>query len=360
MKSRTAVRFRGDDGFGISRVGRILSRLLIAAITLFAALPAAAQAPGERSAVYPLDCDRNCLIGFARSYMAALKAHRPSEVPAAKSVMFTENNVPLAIGDGLWGTVSDVSADALEVADAETGNAAWFGYVREHGEPAIYAMRIKVVDKKITEVETVVHRKTGLPAPFGDVARMEHDHAFQEVLPAEQRRPRARLVAVAQSYFNTVEYNDGTVFARFDEECARLENGISTTAAPKGAPTGAPAPGSGGPPPASGGNASAIAQGCEAQFKLGLYRINKRVRERLFPIVDEERGVVVASGFFDHANYFDSYRLTNGATMRTAMKWPNSISLLEAFRIRDGKIHRIEAVFTYVPYFMHNPWAGAK
>jgi len=341
-------------------------------LAALSALPAAAQAPGERSAVYPLDCDRGCLIGFARSYMAALKAHRPSEVPAAKSVMFTENNVPLAIGDGLWGTVSDVSADALEVADAETGNAAWFGYVREHGEPAIYAMRIKVVDRKITEVETVVHRKTGLPAPFGEVTRMEHDHAFQEMLPAEQRRPRARLVAVAQSYFNTVEYNDGTVFAPFDEECARLENGISTTAVPKGAPTGAPAPGSGGPPPAAGsggpppasggggGNASAIAQGCEAQFKLGLYRINKRVRERLFPIVDEERGVVVASGFFDHANYFDSYKLTNGATMRTAMKWPNSISLLEAFRIRDGKIHRIEAVFTYVPYFMHNPWAGAK
>src|SRR5262249_5140863 len=142
---------------------------------------------GERSAVYPLDCDRSCLIGMARSYVAALKAKKPADVPAAKTLVFTENNVPLALGDGLWGTISDVSADALEVADAETGNAAWFGYVREHGEPAIYAMRIKVVDRKITEVETVVHRKTGLPAPFGDVTKMEHDKAFQEILPEEQR-----------------------------------------------------------------------------------------------------------------------------------------------------------------------------
>ena len=46
--------------------------------------------------------------------------------------------------------------------------------------------------------------------------------------------------------------------------------------------------------------------------------------------------------------------------MKTALKWPNSITLLEAFRVRDGKIHRIEAVFTYVPYFMHNPWAARK
>jgi hypothetical protein len=42
--------------------------------------------------------------------------------------------------------------------------------------------------------------------------------------------------------------------------------------------------------------------------------------------------------------------------MRTALKWPNSISLIEAFRVRNGAIHRIEAVFTYVPHMMHNPF----
>jgi hypothetical protein len=97
--------------------------------------------------------------------------------------------------------------------------------------------------------------------------------------------------------------------------------------------------------------------GCENQFKLGLYRINKRIRRNIF-IIDPDRGVVVARGFFDHANEFDHYKLTNGRDMRTALKWPNSITLLEAFRIRNGEIQRIEAVFTYVPYFMHNPFWG--
>jgi hypothetical protein len=105
------------------------------------------------------------------------------------------------------------------------------------------------------------------------------------------------------------------------------------------------------------GTAAGIAQGCEAQFKLGIYRINKRVRERRYPLIDEERGIVVATGFFDHANTFDSYQTTDGKTMKTALKWPNSITLVEAFKIRAGKIYRIEAIFTYVPYFMHNPWA---
>lgn len=321
-----------------------MAALAVAAAAALAG-PALPQAPGAKSAVTPSDCDRACLIGFARRYMTALAARNPASLPLAKDVMFTENDVAMPIGEGLWGTVSEVASTALEVADAETGNAAWFGYVREHGEPAIYAMRIKVERGRISEVETVVHRKTGLPAPFGDVARMQHDPAFQEVLPPAQRRPRERLVAVAQSYFNTVELNDGTVFAPFDAECGRLENGISTTA---------PTPG------AVGGNAAAIAQGCEDQFKLGLYRINKRVRERRYPLVDEERGIVVASGFFDHANAFDRYTLTDGREMKTALKWPNSITLLEAFRVRDGKIHRIEAVFTYVPYFMHNPWAERR
>jgi hypothetical protein len=42
------------------------------------------------------------------------------------------------------------------------------------------------------------------------------------------------------------------------------------------------------------------------------------------------------------------------------LKWPNSISLLEAFKIRDGQIYRIEAVFTYVPYFMHSPFTDSN
>ena len=46
--------------------------------------------------------------------------------------------------------------------------------------------------------------------------------------------------------------------------------------------------------------------------------------------------------------------------MKTVLKWPNSISLLEAFKIRSGEISRVEAVFTYVPYFMPSPFATSN
>ncbi|AKH44142.1 hypothetical protein FHS61_001461 [Altererythrobacter atlanticus] len=315
-----------------------LAALALAGLTT----PAFAQAPGEGSAVPARPCDRECLIGFLKDHMAALKAGDASALPLAADIRFTENNVLLPVGKGLWNTVTAVDEIGLETADPWTGNAAWFGSVRENGEPAIYAVRIHVEDGLIDEIESVVHRKTALPAPFGDVEQMVHDPEFYEILPQEERSTRERLHAIADSYFDTVEVNDGQVFAPFADDCARLENGISTTAA---------APGDGG------GNAASIMAGCENQFKLGIYRINKRIRRDIF-IIDEERGVAVARGFFDHANEFDRYLLTNGQEMKTALKWPNSITLLEAFRIRNAEIQRIEAVFTYVPYFMHNPFWG--
>jgi len=316
--------------------------LFAAALAAVAPLaPVGAQAPGEPSAVADISCDRACLIGAVRGYVDALRARDPAAAPLAEDAVFTENNVILPVGKGLWGSVTDVDKTGLEVADPLTGNAAWFGSVRENGQPAIFAVRVHVQGGKIDQIESVVHRKTALPAPFGNTENMTHDPAFNEVLPPEQRRPRERLRAIADSYFDTVELNDGQVFAPFDEDCGRLENGISTTSRAR-----------------DGVQGFTLVDGCEAQFKLGIYRINKRIRERLYPIIDVERGVVVASGFFDHANEWDRYLLTDGREMKTALKWPNSITLLEAFRIKDAKISRIEAVFTYVPYFMHNPWAG--
>jgi hypothetical protein len=295
------------------------------------------QAHEIRSAVPLGDCARDCLIGFANGYMDALAHKDPTRIALSKHVRFTENDVEMSIGtDGIWGSISAVRDDGLTMADAATGDAAWFGMVEEHGHPAYYAMRIKVRQGEITEVETVINRLPDLPKPFGDPEKYQHDPAFNDILAPEDRRSRERLIAVANGYFSTVERNDGQVLTEFDDDCQRIENGISTT---------------------RGGSGSAnIAQGCEAQFKLGIFKINKRIRDRRYFLVDEERGIVVAAGYFDHANTFDRYKLTNGQELKTVLKWPNSLTLLEAFKIKAGKIYRIEAIFTYAPYFMHSIW----
>ncbi len=317
--------------------------LALAGLLALAASPLAAQQPGQSSAVYTFACDRDCLIGKLGEYMDALAARSPSAVSAAPDIVFTENNVVLELGEGIWGTVTGVDDVGLEVADPQTGNAAWFGSVMENGRQRMFGLRIHVTDGEIDEAETIVVRSMDLTRPSRPAVQLQHDPAFFEILPPAERRSRERLQRIADAYFDTVELNDGLVFAPFDEDCGRLENGRSTTS--KADPNGS-------------FGAVSIVEGCEAQFELGIYRINKRVRERRFPLIDTERGIVVATAFFDHANEFDRYLLTDGREMETALKWPNSVTLLEAFRIRDAKIHRIEAVFTYAPYFMHNPFAG--
>lgn len=320
---------------GLGLAAALPSAVLIGLCTLVPSR-ASAQAHGASSAVDRLDCDEQCLETVAQRYMDGLVHHDPARVPFAPDVRFSENDVTLAIGQGLWGSISSASRAPLLATDEVTGNVAWFGTVEEHGAPAYYAMRLKVVGGQISEVETVVERKGRWPAPFGDPAKLAHDGAFAEVLPPQERRERERLRDVANGYFSTVERNDGQLLTSFDPDCQRIENGISTTQGNFGS--------------------AALAQGCEAQFRLGFFRINKRVRERRYPLIDAKRGVVVATGFFDHDNSFVRYRTTDGKEHQTLLKWPNSLSLMEAFKIRSGRIYRVEAVFTYVPYFMHSPW----
>jgi len=318
-------------------MNKFMMKLGVVALGL-AAVAAQARAPGESTAWRVPDCDHACLTQFAKDYVAAIAKRNASTLKQAKNVHFTENNVPLVFGkEGLWATATGIAPTALIAADTQTGNVAWLGTAEENGKPVYFALRIGVKGRAIAEVEQVVVRNTGLPLPFADVTKVVHDPTFNDILPPEQRRSRERLRAVADGYFNTVELNDGNIFTPFDIECGRLENGILTTA---------------GNTAGTGG----ISPGCEAGLKTGMYRINKRIRERRYPVIDVERGVVVATGFFDHANEFDRYKLVDGREQRTALKWPNSISLIEAFRVKDSKIHRIEAVFSYVPHMMHNPF----
>jgi hypothetical protein len=74
--------------------------------------------------------------------------------------------------------------------------------------------------------------------------------------------------------------------------------------------------------------------------------------------VDEERGLVMAAAFIDHAGRLREYALTDGRVLQsTIFRRPHSYCLLETFKIRGGKIQQVEAVFTTVPYRMPSPWA---
>lgn len=309
-----------------------------------ARLSKADNASRAQNATAARDCDRQCLYGFVDQYLAALVARDPARLPWAKNVLFTENNVALQIGDGLWGTITGRVADDLRAADPENGQVAYFGVVDERGNQAFFALRLKVDDRKISEVETIVDRKGYGPGPFGDPSAMKPVPVLLEDVPPERRRPRERLISLADGYFNTLQLNDGALFTQFTDDCSRRENGVWTANDPN---------------PAANANSTLSAYGkisCEAGFKLGNYRWDDRLRDRRFPLVDEEKGLVLAGGFIDHSGRLETYTTTDGVKHESPIKSPHSFCFLEMFKVVDGKIRHAEAIFITVPYYMPSPW----
>jgi hypothetical protein len=280
--------------------------MMKASLTIVMSAVIAAAGPREQTVreTQPASCDRACLSNMLDDYIAALKAHDPSRLPLVQGVHFTENNVPLAPGDGLWNTVDSVSDYRLPFVEPEAGQAGLFGVVVENGKPAHLSLRIKVEDRKITEIETIVLRPQANNG-FGRPQEMKPRAAFYEDIPSDQQLSREQLVSIANAYFETLQQNHGVVFAPFASTCHRIENGIATTNNPAPSTTGRP------------DEAGIKKLGCEAQFKTGFFQFVTHIRDRRFVVVDRQKGLVYAAGFFDHRGDMRKVKLTDGRVVDT-------------------------------------------
>jgi len=288
---------------------------------LFLAAALLAIAPAARAAEA---CGRDCLIGLADRYLDAMAAQKPAGLPWAEKVRYSENSVPMAIGDGLWGAISARSKTGLMVADPKAQEVAWLGEVEEHGQPAFFAMTMKVEGGRIARVDAVI-RRSGGPPEYSDPKAWTPDPAFGEA----EKKPltRAQLVAAVNGYLDAQEGKAAPV--KFAPDCGRKVNGMVVT---------------------KGKAATGGVEGCQAQVKAGVFKPIETVRARRFPVVDEARGVVVVEGFEDYPEREDVY-----AGHPAPAKYPYSLGFLAAFKIRDGGIYCIEDISTALPYRMPAP-----
>ena len=280
--------------------------------------------------------DRTALYAALDMLLAGLLARDPSRVRWAPVVRYTENNVALTIGDGIWNTITGRGAYDLRFADPRTGQVGLFTTVIETDDESAATLRVGVEEGAIAEIELVVVRDADNALKFPD-PRFWSKPQLEEIVPPASRSTRERLVALSNGYFSTLECNDGTIFTRFHADCNRVENGVQTTNNPDFF-------------------VPVAALGCEDQFRMGNYRYDDRLRGRRFPLVDEERGLVLAGGFIDHCGKIGAYWLTDGTEVVSPIRRPHSFYLLELFKLRDGAIEQIEANFITVPYHMPSPW----
>lgn len=288
----------------------------------------------------PPVCDRACLEGFIGQYLQALVAHDPARLPLVRDVKFTENGSTLKLGDGLWGTAEALGDYKLTFVDPDTAEAGAFVTIRESGRQALLAVRLHIQSaKRISQIETLVSRVTpGQGLGGGRAPVMTRKPIFyQDVAPAD-RSDRAHMQAIADSYFEGLEHATDKL-TPFDPNCQRIENGAVTA----------------GDPQAKG---AMQRMSCGAQFATGFSPFITAVRERRYPIVDQQKGLVLAQVFFDHAGKIKDVRMNDGSTLHVPPPFdaPYSFEIFELFKIDHGRIVRVEAVLNSVPYGMASGW----
>jgi hypothetical protein len=315
----------------------IFVAIFVAPFSRSASARDSAGAPWHAAAATAATCDRDCLYGFLDQYLKALAAKDPSGLPLAATVKFTENNVALKVGDGLWNTISGFGPYDIKFADTTAGQVGYLGVVREAHTSSPFALRMKIRGGKITEIETIVARPAGGNAVAG-LDQYPDKQVLRDTLAPNERSPRAKMIALVNGYFDTLQQNNGTLHTDFDPDCNREENAMRSTNNP------------------SNHIFPVTNLGCAGQFQEGYFRYDDRARDRRFPVVDEERGLVLAGMFLDHSGKLGMYKLTDGRELESPMRTPSTLCILELFKIKNGKILQIEAIMAGVPYNMPPVW----
>ncbi len=309
---------------------------LAACVSLLLAQAGPGAAKGKEKAKGPDVCDRACLEGFVNQYLDALVAHNPfGGLPLAARVKFSENDQLLDLGDGLWNVTTGVGKYKLIVADPQSQQVGFLGTVLANDRPTTLALRLKLENRKISEIETLVNvsnppppgGKGPAPAPAGAVAlnALALDPVFAQA--ETQRSSREQLIAAANAYFDAMERSDAGL-ASFDPQCSRIENGVQTT------------------------------NNCADQIASRVLANYQVVYPRRTPVIDEERQIVF--GFFMHQQPGDLLEVQSPGKgvhkFSEAASTPAFVETAQAFKLAGGKIRRMESITTTVPYGTPNPF----
>jgi hypothetical protein len=262
------------------------------------------------------DCDRRCLQGFVTRYLDAMLAHNPRALPVSGRVRFTENSEEMRLGEGLWKDASRVTPYRVDILDVRQGVAASLVVVDAGSSPVLLVLRLKIADKQISEVETLVTRSQKEGALF-NITNLRTPRKDMTFAPDRSQLPsREEAIRLAEYYPAGLKVGSFvSVDAPFATDAYRLENG-GIMAGP--------------------GCSRAGCENIKTQNIIKHPAITHSVAA-----VDEDLGIVLL-----RMNFGDTGSYGPG----------NSLHVFEAFKVYGGQIHAVEAFMRVMPAKVGSGW----
>jgi hypothetical protein len=287
--------------------------LLAAAISMIVGLSAPAAAAAS--------CDRECLRGIMTQYLDAVVAHDPKGLPVAKNVRFTENCADAKLGEGIWKTASRLTPYRMDIMDVKQGIVGTHAVIEEDKNTVMLLVRLKVVEKKITEIETQVTRIVP-GGQFSNPTELKTVRpAMMQIPPKDKINSREDLIKIGMTYPEGLKLGSFVkADTPFGADAYRIENGYITA-----------------------GKGCMNRPSCEnlkTQPIPTLFEITSRVAA-----VDEEQGIIWIRMDFGK----NSMGVGPEADKQSLIVW-------EYFKIFDSNIQAIEAFMLAMPSKTPSGW----
>jgi hypothetical protein len=249
--------------------------------------------------------------------MNAMIAHKPESLPVAGNVKFTEDCKDMKLAEGTWKTISGLTNYRRDILDVRQGVAVSFLVIEENNSRVLFSLRLKIVDKKIAEVETMtVHgQKEGMLFNLDNLQTASK--IMMSVPDKAQLNSREDMIKAALTYPAGLKIGS---FVKVDSPMApdayRYENGQLMA-----------------------GPGCTFFKGCD-NMKTQMIPTLSGITHRLIA-VDEELGVVAVRMNFGPGSLFQG----NG-----------ELDVWHSFKIYGGQIRAAEAYCKQVPSGTKSGW----
>jgi hypothetical protein len=327
----------------LTRFGMVTSAIVLSVFSFAIRLSAGLGVPWALPAGTEESCDYSCLTGMVDQYVKALVAHDPTQIPVVEHAKFTENTIPLKLGSALWGTISGMGTYKLYFGDPQGGQVGFEGTIRENGTPAILLVRLRLVNHKISEIETLVHRNAQ------DAEALEKfghpNEVWLQPVEGSERTSREEMLKDAKLYFQGILHSSGDMVP-FDPRCNRILDGYQDTNNPA----------------AKGWFDKDLfkpdAMGIRENMNTGIWTYIKSIDPQRYLVIDEKMGIVFGVFVFNHPGNvkWAEVKGVGKVPMPPVTQRPSSVEMGEFFKIEGGKIRQIEGISVALPYGASTGW----